>query len=600
LEIRVLGPLEVERDGQPLDVRGAKRRAVLAMLVLHANEVVRTDRLIEDLWGERRPANAQAALQNHVFRLRRDIGGDVLVTKPWGYVLRIDPEAIDLHRFEVLVAESRSLPARERAARLADALALWRGAALADLAQEEGLAAEIDRLEELRLSALEERIDADLELGGSPELVHELETLVAAHPLRERLRGQLILALYRSGRQAEALETYRETRRVLVEELGIEPSPELKELERAILRQDPSLAVAPAYTQRIDPLPKGSRWRWPRSPLAVAAALALVLAAGALSAVALTREDSGGRTAAPIAPSTSSAVSTDGPSKPKPPPATTTETQTEPPPSTTTVVQPVLTTTTTQPEPPTTSHPQPTRPEPTTNEQTTTTTTTPKPPTTPQPVFDYLLADAFDTPGRDAAMWHLASNGLQAVSAVEQKGRLELSVDPAAVPGGMFFDTHYGTQCRLLADFDARVDFELLSWPSANGILVSLAPWFPGATTVTHIGRSGELATGGFESYGSAIRSTADNQTVQTADLSGSLRAKRVNGRLTTYYRSKDQWVRLASALASGPVNLLIGINANATEFGRQPATVAFDNFTAIAESVDCAGYPLPPRIRRR
>jgi hypothetical protein len=214
-------------------------------------------------------------------------------------------------------------------------------------------------------------------------------------------------------------------------------------------------------------------------------------------------------------------------------------------------------------------------------------------------VFDYLLADDFDTPGRNAAMWHLASNGLRAVSAVEQSGRLELSVDPAAVPAGMFFDTHYGTQCRLLADFDARVDFELRMWAPEYGINVALAPWFPGATTVTFIGRVGQLATGGFEAYSSAIRSIADNQNAQTEDLAGSLRARRVNGKLTTYYRSQGQWVRLASAFASGPVNLLIGINANATEFGRQPAAVAFDNFTATAESVDCTGYPLPPRKRR-
>ena len=203
------------------------------------NEVVRTDRLIEDLWGDRRPVNAPAALHNHVSRLRKDLGEDVLVTKPWGYVLRADPEAIDLRRFENLVAEARPLPARERNEKLTEALALWRGAPLADLAHEPALVGELGRLEELRQSVVEQRLDAALELGEHAEIVPELERLIAENPLRERLRGQLILALYRSGRQAEALETYRETRRVLVEELGIEPSPELRELEQAILRQDP-------------------------------------------------------------------------------------------------------------------------------------------------------------------------------------------------------------------------------------------------------------------------------------------------------------------------------------------------------------------------
>src|SRR2546423_1842904 len=155
LDFRVLGPLGVRRNGRPIEVRGSKRRAVLALLVLQANEVVRTDRLIEDLWGEQQPANAPAALHNHLSRLRKDLGEDVLVTKPWGYVLRADPAAIDLGRFESLVEAARPLPARERSAKLAEALALWDGPALADLANEPAIAAELGRLEELRHSVLD-------------------------------------------------------------------------------------------------------------------------------------------------------------------------------------------------------------------------------------------------------------------------------------------------------------------------------------------------------------------------------------------------------------------------------------------------------------
>src|SRR5262249_25748458 len=206
-------------------------------------------------------------------RLRKALGPEVLARREWGYVLRADEEAIDLRRFERLVAAAESLPARERSVTLAEALQLWRGPALADLANEPGLQAEIARLDELRLTTLERRIDADLEAGRNGELVGEIEALIAAHPLREHLRSQLILALYRAGRQAEALEVYRETRRVLTEELGLEPSPELRELETAILRHDPAIAaivsVPPAATEPT----RG----WRRRGVLLAALLALLL-----------------------------------------------------------------------------------------------------------------------------------------------------------------------------------------------------------------------------------------------------------------------------------------------------------------------------------
>ncbi len=243
MEFRILGPLEVVEEGRPLALGGARQRALLALLLTRANEIVSTDRLIDELWGERTPKAAGNALQYHVSRLRKLLApGHAIVTKEPGYLIRVGPDELDLLRFERLVEEGqRSSP--EAAARLLrDALALWRGPALADVAHESFAQPEILRLEELRLVVLERRIDADLALGRAAELVPELEVLVREHPFRERLRAHLMLALYRSGRQAEALEVYRQTRRLLVDELGLEPSPALHELEQAILHQDPELA----------------------------------------------------------------------------------------------------------------------------------------------------------------------------------------------------------------------------------------------------------------------------------------------------------------------------------------------------------------------
>jgi predicted ATPase/DNA-binding SARP family transcriptional activator len=253
MEFRLLGPLEVVDGDEVVEIAGSKRRVVLALLVLRANEVVRSERLIDELWGERAPRNAAAALHNHVSRLRKALGPDVLARRGGGYVLRAPPESIDLRRFEGLLAAAEPLPARGRSAKLAEALALWRGPPLDDLVFEPGLQREIAQLEELRLATLERRVDADLEAGRNAELVAELEALIGEHPLREHLRWQLILSLYRAGRQAEALEVYRETRRVLAEELGLEPSPALRELEKAILNQDPALDLAAAVEPAAEP-----------------------------------------------------------------------------------------------------------------------------------------------------------------------------------------------------------------------------------------------------------------------------------------------------------------------------------------------------------
>ncbi len=249
MEIRILGPLEVSHDGRLVELGAGRQRALLALLALHARETVATDHLIEELWGGSPPPTASKALQNLVSTLRRSLGADSIATRPPGYSLRLEADDLDASRFERLAAEGHRLLEEDpaRAGRvLREALGLWRGLALADFAYEDFAQTEIARLGELRLAAIEDRIDADLALGRATELVPELESLVSAHPLRERLRGQFMLALYRTGRQADALEAYRSGRRLLDAELGLEPKEELQRLERAILNHDPALELPPA------------------------------------------------------------------------------------------------------------------------------------------------------------------------------------------------------------------------------------------------------------------------------------------------------------------------------------------------------------------
>ena len=241
LEFRILGPVEVLDREKALALGGQKQRAVLAALLIDAGHVVSTDYLVDALWGEHPPKTAATSLQNFVSQLRKALGPEVLVTRPPGYQLRLEPGQLDLDRFTALVEEARAAGAEERAATLRKALGLWRGAPFADFTFESFAQPEIARLNELRLSVLEERFDADLEAGRHAELVAELEPLVAEYPLRERLRALLMLALYRSGRQAEALQAYQDARSALVDELGIEPSPELSQLHGSILRQDSAL-----------------------------------------------------------------------------------------------------------------------------------------------------------------------------------------------------------------------------------------------------------------------------------------------------------------------------------------------------------------------
>jgi predicted ATPase/DNA-binding SARP family transcriptional activator len=272
MDFRILGPLEALDRGRDLAPAGSKRRALLAVLLLHANETLTIDRLVDELWGEDPPATAARTLQAHVSRLRKalDAGAgngvrELIVTREQGYELQLDPERLDSHRFERLVAEGRAELAASRpqqaASALESALSLWRGTPLADLAYEPFAQPEIARLEELRVAALEDLNDAKLALARHGELVGQLETLIGEHPYRERLRAQLMLALYRCERQADALQAYQDARRTLVEELGIEPGKPLRELERAILAQDPALAKPVVETAEV----QGSRLPLPPS-----------------------------------------------------------------------------------------------------------------------------------------------------------------------------------------------------------------------------------------------------------------------------------------------------------------------------------------------
>ena len=314
MRFQLLGGLAVwDDDGKPLPVVGPTRRGLLAILLLHADEILTADRLIDELWGERAPATAAKSLQVHVWRLRKALGangsGGPLATEAGGYVLRVTAGQLDLEVFERLLREGRAAlsAGRARAASVAltQALALWHGPALAEFGDQPFARDASSRLEELHLEAVETRIDADLQLGRHRALIAELESLVSANPLCERLRAQLMLALYRSGRQAEALAIYRDTRDLFDDELGLQPGAELAELERAVLAHDPSLDlanVAPSELQEAvvarDPEgestlestarpPPRARRRAGRGRLLIAAGGAILLAALAAIAVEL-------------------------------------------------------------------------------------------------------------------------------------------------------------------------------------------------------------------------------------------------------------------------------------------------------------------------
>jgi DNA-binding SARP family transcriptional activator len=258
LEFRILGPLEVVGERGQIQLGGAKQRATLAILLLSANRVVSVDRIADDLYAGAAPVTALKQVQRQISDLRKVLGSSsVIETRSPGYVVRLSADQLDLSAFERLTAGAAEALAEGQAQRATDlfrqALDLWRGAPLADLTYQSFARAPIERLEEIRLAALQQRIDAELALGRTGELVAELEEHVAEHPLQERFCAQLMLALYRSGRQAEALEEYRGARERLVDDFGIEPTPALQQLERQILTQDPSLQLQPPSLRRIAP-----------------------------------------------------------------------------------------------------------------------------------------------------------------------------------------------------------------------------------------------------------------------------------------------------------------------------------------------------------
>lgn len=309
MEYRVLGPFEAVRDGQTLKLGGPQQRAVLVVLLLHRGEVIPADRLIDELWGERPPATAAKTLQGYISHLRKTLGQGVLITRGPGYLLAPESAQLDADRFEELVAEARRTLQEDNAVaaagQLRAALELWRGPALADFAYASFARPEIARLEDARLDAIEDRIEADLQLGRHRELVGELESLVGADPNRERLLAQLMLALYRSGRQADALDAYRRGRQALDDELGLEPGPELRALEQRILSQDPALAPStPAQSPRLVAERRAAR----RGRALIAAGGALLLIAAIAAGVV---EIAGGSAATVrVAPNSLAAIDT--------------------------------------------------------------------------------------------------------------------------------------------------------------------------------------------------------------------------------------------------------------------------------------------------
>jgi YVTN family beta-propeller protein len=299
VEIRILGPVQVISDGAPVALGGPKQRAFFAVLVLHRDQALSIERLVDLLWGEVTPPTAAKTVHVFVSRLRKALGESAIVTSGSGYKLVVDPDSIDSWRFERLLEQGRALraggAAREAAGVLREALEQWRGAAVADLVHEPCLQTEIARLEEQRLAAIEERIDADLEVGRADELAAELQALVREHPLRERLWAQLMLALYRSGRQADALATYQHARATFADELGLEPGRALQELERAILTQDAQIGG----TRRL-PMVRGARHRY--RALALAVATAVLIGAAAVAAAALLEGGPGGASLSDVPP----------------------------------------------------------------------------------------------------------------------------------------------------------------------------------------------------------------------------------------------------------------------------------------------------------
>ena len=582
MEFRILGPLEARSNGLLLPLGGPRQRALLAYLLLHANEVVSAERLVDELWFEP-PLRGAAAVQTIVSRLRKVVG-DRLVSSGHGYSLRIEGDELDLHRLRVLLADAGGASStEERSLVLREAEGLWCGEPLAGL-DAPFVAGDAAALEELRYGALEERFAADLDRGCAVELLPEISLLVAQQPLRERLRMQQILALYRAGRQADALEAYRDARSTLDEQLGLEPSLALRELERAILRQDPvlDLPVRPP----ADAAPQRARRRSRRVLVAALLGLAAAAGGGAATLVALTdhgaapsRQAVGGRPKQVGHKLRSHAVvgrTVAVPPKPRPVQQVTVRVRR--------VVQPQVAVgapkRTTKPvtSASTRQHEKPSSPAVTTKQTTTTTTTAVSPPRRPA-----TISDDFAGTQIDSTIWYQIAQGT-GWTLSQKDGYVEFAFGANAVPGGQYAQIggHLGSQCKFPGDFDARVDFSLPQWPPHNGVVVNLWGFFSNVGYAAWRQSSpqwGEL----FGSY----TGPGDSGGVQLNDLSGSLRLARHDGILTAYFLHKGSWDEVTSSPETGLATIAIGANAG-TDFGGQPVVVDFQNFTVTGDNPAC------------
>jgi DNA-binding SARP family transcriptional activator len=601
MEFRILGGVDVLAEGQQLPLGGPRQRALLAYLLLHADETVSADRLLEELWYEP-PHGGVAAVQTQVSRLRRALGGRIATTGT-GYRIELERDELDLDRFRALLAQAAATPdADERSRVLRSAEELWRGPPLDGL-EAPFAAAEAHALEELRLASVEARLDADLQAGGNGELVSELSNIVARHPLRERFREQLILALYRNGRQAEALDAYQAARRMLNDEFGLEPGPALRDLERAILRHDPSLAAA---AQERDPSPP-DREAPPRAlrPVLAGAAVIVLLAAGATAAVLVNRTGS---------PDLAPAASTDVPTALS---STTsrlhrpltsklrshthrttrlsvhrvsrsarTTTQHSAVPRTAPAIVVVTTMTASRPaarnQAKATTN---TRSEPTKTSTTTKTTTAKAPRHVPSPV---TIADAFGGPAIDGTIWYQIRQGT-GWDFSQHDGQLEFSFPAGTTPGppNANFGGQVGTLCKFPGDFDARVDYSLPKWPAQNGIALNLWALLGPGNQPWDVRRQSS-AEGGDE-VGSSTGPGVDT-ALPISDPAGTLRIARHASVVTAYFLHGGRWVSLTSGRSTAWATIAVGAQGAGPSpvFGGQPAVADFDNFRVSAPKAVC------------
>lgn len=570
MEFRILGPLEARSGGRQLPLGGPRQRALLSYLLLHAGEVVSSERLLDELWFDL-PQGGAAALQTQVSRLRKLVD-DRLATEGHGYVLRLqDDDGFDLSRLRVLLAEGGSAAsAADRSRLLREAEELWSGEPLAGI-DAPFVAGEAAALHELRVGALEERLAADLERGCAAELIPQIALLVEQEPLRERLRMQQILALYRAGRQADALAAYRAARTILDEELGLEPSPALRDLERAVLQQDPALELVPAAHSEAQP-PRRSR------RLVLNAAFVLIAVSGSAAAFLIAHSSGGGQPttrAAPVAPVVPRRIRTTHA-------VVSHRTRRRKRPVTRHQHVTVMHRTTTAPL--VVVH----RKTPAPRKQVTTTTvarrrTTPVTTTAPVVRTPATISDNFDGTQIDPTIWYQIATG-SGWTLTEKNGYVEFAFGADAQPGGAYnrIGGHLGSQCKFPTDFDARVDFNLPAWPAKNGVVISLWAFLSNVGYAAWRQSSpqwGELV-GSYTAPGVA-------GGVQLADTTGSLRLARKNGVLTAYFLHKGSWDAVTSSHEAGLATVAIGADAG-SDFAGQPVVVDLSNFTVTGDDPVC------------